>query len=146
MNRARILLADDHDEMRDQIKRLLENEFEVLDSLENGLALLEAAAKSSPDVCLLDISMPVLNGIETATRLRQGGSTAKIVFLTIHEDLDFLEAALKVGASGYVVKRRMELDLRTAIIEALAGRIFISDCVALGVKPEATKPSPGSRS
>ena len=77
MNRARILLADDHDEMRDQIKRLLENEFEVLDSLENGLALLEAAAKSSPDVCLLDISMPVLNGIETATRLRQGGSTAK---------------------------------------------------------------------
>ena len=126
VNRARILLADDHDEMRDQIKRLLESEFEVVDSVENGLALLEAAAKLSPDVCLLDISMPILNGIEAATRLRQSGSTAKIVFLTIHEDQDFLEAALKAGASGYVLKRRMELDLQPAIIEALAGRSFIS--------------------
>jgi len=146
VNRARILSADDHEEMRDQIKRLLDHEFEVLDSVENGLALLEAADRLHPDVCLLDISMPILNGIETATRLRQKGSTAKIVFLTIHEDTDFLEAALKAGASGYVVKRQMESDLRPAIIEAMAGRTFISACKGLGVKPEpaTNPPRPGS--
>jgi CheY-like chemotaxis protein len=97
VNRARILSADDHEEMRDQIKSLLDKEFEVLDSVGDGLALLDAAAKLHPDVCLLDISMPILNGIETAERLRQRDPAAKIVFLTIHEDQDFLEAALKAG-------------------------------------------------
>jgi DNA-binding NarL/FixJ family response regulator len=135
VDRARILLADDHGKMRDRVKRLLEREFEVVDSVENGLALLEAAAELEPDVCLLDISMPVLNGIETATRLKQSGSTAKIVFLTIHEDPDFVRAALKTGASGYVVKRRMVSDLRPAIREALAGRTFVSSSVAATPKP-----------
>jgi DNA-binding NarL/FixJ family response regulator len=130
VNRARILLADDHDEMRDRVKRHLEHEFDVLGSVEDGFALLEAAARVQPDVCLLDISMPLLNGIETATRLIESGSNAKIVFLTIHEDLDFVQAALKTGASGYVIKRRMVSDLRLAIREALAGRIFISTSIA----------------
>src|SRR6267378_8379636 len=136
VKRARILLADDHDEMRDRVKRHLEHEFEVLDSVEDGFALLEAAAKLQPDVCLLDISMPMLNGIETATRLKQAGSTAKIVFLTIHEDVDFLKAALRTGASGYVIKRRMVSDLLRAINEALAGRIFISSSIGFGGEPE----------
>ena len=136
MARARIMLAEDHDKMRDRVKRLLEREFEVIASVEDGAALLEAASKLKPDVCVLDISMPVLNGIETATRLRQSGSTAKIVFLTIHEDLDFVQAALKTGASGYVVKRRMVSDPRPAIKEALAGRIFVSSSIAVGARPE----------
>jgi DNA-binding NarL/FixJ family response regulator len=142
VNRARILSADDHEEMRDQIKSLLDSEFEVLDSVEDGLALLDAAARLHPDVCLLDISMPVLNGIETAARLKQRGSDAKVVFLTIHEDQDFLEAALKAGASGYVLKRRMALDLRPAIVEALAGRTFISACPGLRIKPKRTEHLP----
>jgi len=145
VNRARILSADDHEEMRDQIKSLLDNEFEVLDSVEDGLALLDAAARLHPDVCLLDISMPVLNGIETAERLKQRCSDAKVVFLTIHEDQDFLEAALKAGASGYVLKRRMALDLRPAIVEALAGRTFISACPGLRIKPKRTEHSPSGR-
>ena len=95
MNRARILLADDHKEMRDRVKRYLEREFEVVEAVDNGRALLEAASKLRPDVCLLDISMPILNGIETAIQLKERGSTAKILFLTIHEDLDFVQAALK---------------------------------------------------
>lgn len=126
VNRPRILFADDHDGMRDRVKRHLEREFEILGAVENGHALLEAAARLKPDVCLLDISMPVLNGIETATRLKQSGSTAKVVFLTIHEDPDFVQAALEAGALGYVVKRRMMSDLRPALKEALAGRIFVS--------------------
>jgi len=130
VNRARILLADDHDEMRERVRRYLEDEFEVLDSVENGQALVEAVSKLNPDVCLLDISMPVLNGIETATRLKAIGSSAKIVFLTIHEDVDFLHAALKTGASGYVIKRRMLTDLRSAIKAALAGETFVSSALA----------------
>ena len=126
MSRARILLADDHREMRIRVTRHLEPEFDVIDSVEDGLTLLEGASKLKPDVCLLDISMPVLNGIEVATRLVQSGSTAKVVFLTIHEEADFVQAALKTGALGYVFKRRMLTDLRPAIQEALAGRIFVS--------------------
>jgi DNA-binding NarL/FixJ family response regulator len=132
--RARILLADDHKEMRDGVVRLLGREFEILKPVENGRALLEAALKWKPDVCILDISMPVINGIEAATKLRAGGAPAKIIFLTIHEDFDFLQAALKTGASGYVVKRQMASDLRTAVEEALAGRTFISSFAPIGFK------------
>jgi DNA-binding NarL/FixJ family response regulator len=105
--------------------------------VEDGRTLLDAAARLNPDVCLLDISMPALNGIETAIQLRQRGSTAKVLFLTIHEDVDFLEAALRTGASGYVLKRRMTSDLRAAIRDALAGKTFISSSVVLGAR---TKP------
>jgi DNA-binding NarL/FixJ family response regulator len=76
--------------------------------------------------------MPALNGIETAIQLKQRGSKAKVLFLTIHEDVDFLEAALRTGASGYVLKRRMASDLRQAIRDALAGKTFISSSVVLG--------------
>ena len=126
VTRPRILLADDHKEMRDRIKRHLELEFDVIAAVENGRTLLEAAARFNPDICLLDISMPVLNGIETAIQLRQSGSKAKVLFLTIHEDPDFLDAALRTGASGYVLKRRMASDLRPAIRDVLAGKTFIS--------------------
>jgi DNA-binding NarL/FixJ family response regulator len=133
------LLADDHKEMRDNVVRLLEREFEILDPVEDGRALLEAASKLKPDVCLLDISMPIVNGIEAATKLRERGATAKIIFLTIHEDPDFVQAALKTGASGYVVKRQMGSDLCTAVKEALAGRIFISSFVNVRAKPNGNK-------
>ena len=141
MTRARILLADDHKEMRDRVVSLLGREFEILDPVEDGRAFLEAATKLKPDVCLLDISMPVVNGIEAATKLKESEATAKIIFLTIHEDLDFLQAALKTGASGYVVKRQMASDLRTAVKEALAGRVFISAFEPIGVRASRTKES-----
>lgn len=146
MARARILLAEDHDEMRDRVKRLLERDFEVIESVGNGLELLEAASRLKPDVCVLDISMPVLNGIDTATRLRLSGSTAKIVFLTIHEEVDFVQAALETGASGFVVKRRMVSELRRAIKEALEGRIFVSSSIASDVKLGQNGEVPLSRS
>lgn len=126
MGRARILLADDHKGIRDRVVRLLEREFEMLEPVGDGLSLLHAAVRLEPDVCLMDISMPILNGIETAERLKERGSKAKIIFLTIHEDRDFLVAALRAGASGYVVKPRMASDLRAAVKEVLAGRTYIS--------------------
>src|SRR5262249_43352551 len=114
----------------ERVVHLLAREFEVLDALEDGRAIVEAAARLKPDICLLDISMPVLNGIEAANQLKADGSTAKIIFLTIHEDPDFLQAALNAGASGYVVKRRLASDLRAAVREVLSGGTFISSSLA----------------
>jgi DNA-binding NarL/FixJ family response regulator len=126
MTRARILLADDHKEMRDQVVLLLEQEFDILAALESGEAIVEATAKLCPDVCLLDISMPVLSGIEVAEKLKEKGSTAKVIFLTVHEDPDFVQAALKTKSAGYVIKRRLASDLLRAIRAVLDGGTFIS--------------------
>ena len=134
MKRPRVLLADDHKEMRDRVKLHLEAEFDVVGAVADGRMLLEAASRLDPDVCLLDISMPALNGIETAMQLKKLGSKAKVLFLTIHEDVDFLEAALSTGASGYVLKRRLASDLRPAIRDALTGKTFISSSVVLGAR------------
>lgn len=136
MERARILLADDHKGMRDRVVSMLEREFEMLEPVNDGRALLEAAARLEPDVCLMDISMPFVNGIEAAAQLKESGSKAKIIFLTIHEDLDFLVAALRAGASGYVVKPRMASDLRAAIKEVLAGHTYISSTLSPGTNSE----------
>ena len=92
----------------------------------NGAALLEAAVRLKPDVYVLDISMPLLSGIETAIHLKQSDSTAKVIFLTIHQDPDFVGAAFKSGAEGYVFKTRMAADLVVAVREVLAGRTFLS--------------------
>lgn len=126
MSRARILVAEDHELMRDQVVRLLRRDFEVVAAVTNGEALLEAAARLNPDVCVLDISMPVLNGIETATHLKKTSSPAKVIFLTIHNDSDSVGAAFKSGADGYVFKTRMAADLIIAVREVLAGRTFLS--------------------
>ncbi len=117
--------------MRERVLELLEPEFEVVAVVDNGQALLEAAVSIRPDVMIVDICMPILSGIEAAQQLRETGSTAKIVFLTVHEDPDFLRAALAAGGSGYVVKSCLASDLRTAIKEALAGRVFVSPTIAL---------------
>src|ERR1044072_9350530 len=98
--RARILLADDHKEIRDSVVCLLESEFDVLGVVEDGGALLEAVSKIKPDVCVIDRSMPILSGIEAATRLKESGSTVKVIFLTVHDGPDFVQAALDTGASG----------------------------------------------
>jgi DNA-binding NarL/FixJ family response regulator len=108
--------------------RLLKRDFEVLAAVTNGEALLEAAARFKPDVCVLDISMPLLNGIEAATHLKKSDSRAKVIFLTIHDDSDSVGAAFKSGAEGYVFKTRMAADLIVAVKEVLAGRTFLSPC------------------
>ena len=126
MKRVRILLADDHREMLKRVVHLLQSEFEVVGAVNDGQALLEAASKLRPDVVVLDISMPVINGLEAADRLRGVGSKAKVVFLTVHENPDFVHASRARGALGYVVKHRLTSDLVPAIKEALANRSFVS--------------------
>ncbi len=126
MRRPRILLADDHPAILNKVRGLLETEFEVVGAVEDGQALISAAAALQPDVVIIDITMPVINGIEAARQLKQAGSPAKIIFLTIHEDPDFLAEALSTSALGYVVKSHLASDLIHAIHEALADRTFVS--------------------
>ncbi len=126
MKRVRILLADDHTEMLKRVVHLLQNEFEVVGAVNDGQALLEAASKLRPDVVVLDISMPIMNGLEAADRLRETGSKAKVVFLTVHEEPEFVQESLASGALCYVVKPRLCSDLVPAIKEALANRSFVS--------------------
>lgn len=124
MARARILVADDHEEVRNTIVRLLKRQFEVLGAVGDGPEFLEAAARLKPDVCVIDISMPTMSGIEVAHRIKQSNSQMRIVFLTLHDDFDFRTAALETGAEGYVTKAKMCGDLVFAVSEVLAGRRF----------------------
>ncbi len=126
MDRIRVLLADDHEAMLDRVTDLVADECDVIGTAIDGRQALEAAMELKPDVLVLDISMPVMNGFETAYRLRQAGAKTRIIFVTVHDDPDYTRAALDTGALGYVIKPRIASDLMIAINEAHAGRSFVS--------------------
>lgn len=126
MTKIRVLLADDHQAILARVRRELGEEFEIVGSAGNGQDAVDAVSSLDPDVLVIDISMPVLNGLDAALRLRATHCRAKVVFLTIHDDLDFIAAALSAGASGYVLKNRLSTDLVPAIRAALLGHTFIS--------------------
>ena len=138
MRRARVLLADDHPAMLDRVASLLERDFEIVGKTGDGNSAVVEARQLEPDVVVLDITMPVLNGIEAARELKRSGSTAKIVILTVHDDRDFLSECLSAGALGYVVKSRVATDLVLAIKEALMHLVFVSptDALAGGLEAE----------
>jgi DNA-binding NarL/FixJ family response regulator len=126
LSKAKVLLADDHPRFPDMAELLLEPEFEVVGKVVNGRDLFVEAMRLQPDVIVTDISMPVLNGIEAADQLKESGCNSRIVFLTVHTDSDFVRRCLSAGAFGYVVKSRIATELVTAVREALAGNIFVS--------------------
>jgi DNA-binding NarL/FixJ family response regulator len=132
LRKMRILLADDHRILLELVRGLLEPTFDVVGCVEDGESLVEAAGELQPDVIVSDISMPKLDGLEAAYRLRESGSSSKIVFLTAHADPDFVQAALKTGALAYVTKLRIGTDLLVAIGEALAGHVFVSPLESVG--------------
>jgi len=127
--RMRILLADDHKAMQERVEGLLEAEFEVVGSVNDGRALVDAAKELSPDVMVVDISMPELNGIDAVREIRKAGGTARVIFLTVHEDPDFVPMCFDAGALGFVVKSRLASDLIPAIQHALTDRTFVSPTV-----------------
>jgi DNA-binding NarL/FixJ family response regulator len=122
----RVLLADDSRAILVELRGELGEEFEIVGTAENGSETIQAVFRLDPDVLVLDITMPVLNGIQVASHLRDSHTRTKIVFLTIHEQAEYISAALSAGASGYVAKRRLASDLALAIREAMQGRAFIS--------------------
>jgi len=121
-----ILLADDHPHFPQFVGSMLGADFEVLGSVSDGQALVEAALRLAPDLIITDISMPILNGIEAVEQLRKAGCTAKIIFLTVHTGADFVRTCLDSGATGYVVKPRAANELLRAIRSVIAGDTFVS--------------------
>jgi DNA-binding NarL/FixJ family response regulator len=123
---ARVLLVDDNEAMLARASAALSRGCVVVGKVKDGRAALEAAATLRPDVIVLDISMVGMTGFDVARRLRDIGSTAAVVFLTVHDDEEFIAAAKAAGGIGYVVKPRLASDLMYAVKEAQAGRSFVS--------------------
>jgi DNA-binding NarL/FixJ family response regulator len=123
---VRVLLVDDNEAMLVRVSAVLAPGCAVVGTATDGLAALEAARTLRPDVIVLDICMPGMTGLEVAARLGKAGSTAAVVFLTVHDDEEFILAARAAGGIGYVVKPRLAVDLLHAVREAYARRPFLS--------------------
>lgn len=133
MKKPRILLADDHTLFVEALQKVLETDFDLVGSVGDGRALLEAAPRLQPDVILLDLSMPLLNGLDAAPQLHRLVPDSKLVFLSMHGDPTYVTEAFRAGASGYVLKRANATELIQAIRAALRGQLYVSPLLAKGV-------------
>ena len=123
---VRVLLVDDNEAMLARAAAVLKKECVVVGAAKDGRSAIEAAVTLQPEIIVLDISMPGMTGLEVAAQLHKAGSTAMLVFLTVHDEEEFVMAAQAAGAIGYVVKSRLASDLIVAVREALEGRSFVS--------------------
>lgn len=130
MNRPRIVIADDHALVAEGIRRLLEPEFDVLRVVMNGRELVDAAQVLAPVAIVLDVSMPVMNGIAAAQLLREQGTTAKLVFLSQHADRNYAEAAFQAGGDAYVIKQAAADELLVALRTVLRGERYVASALA----------------
>jgi len=131
--RPRVLLADDHTLVLEGISKLLEPRFELAGTAADGRALLEAAKKLRPDIILVDISMPLLNGIDAARQLRKLVPDARIIFLSMHADPFYVTEAFRAGGVGYLLKRSAASELLFAIDEVMKGRVYVTPAVTKDV-------------
>ena len=145
MTRPRILMADDHLMLLEAFKALLEPDFDVVGAVTDGRSLLEAFERLHPDVVLLDVAMPLLNGLDAGRQLKAQRRTVKLIYLTMNPDPDLASEALRLGASGYLLKSSAVQELKQAIQEALRGRSYITplitrDVVGSLIEPRAARP------
>ncbi|MGH7258553.1 MAG: response regulator [Nitrospiraceae bacterium] len=133
MKKPRILLADDHSLVLEGFRRILEDQCEVVGTAGDGRALLEAASRLKPNVVLLDISMPLLNGIDATRHLKKVSPDVKVIFVTMHADPAYLNEAFKAGASGYLLKRSAGTELIQAIQSVLGGNFYVTPLLTKGL-------------
>ncbi|MFZ5876611.1 MAG: response regulator [Nitrospirota bacterium] len=126
MTKPRVILADDHRMVTEGLRSIIETAFDLVDIVEDGQALLEAVQRQRPDLVVLDVSMPALNGIDAAEQLRKDNPNLKIVFLTMHRDVLYVRRAFENGASAYVLKHSAPAELILAMREALQGRTYVT--------------------
>ena len=147
MRRPRVVLADDHTLVVQGIGKLLESHFDLVGIAGDGRAAIEAARTLRPDVILLDVAMPLLNGVEAARQIRKLAPDTKIVMLSMHADRMYVSAAFRAGCSGYLLKRSAASELVFAIEEVLKGRYYVTPAVASDVnhgdeEPGASRSKP----
>lgn len=145
MTQPRILIADDHALLLDAIKALLAPEFNVVGMVTDGRMLLEEFERLHPDVVVLDVAMPLLNGLDAGRQLKARRRSVKLVYLTMNPDPDLAGEALRLGASGYVLKTSAAHELKQAIQESLRGRSYITPLITEAVvgsliEPRASRP------
>jgi DNA-binding NarL/FixJ family response regulator len=145
MGATRVLLADDHTLLLGAFEKLLASEYDVVGTVSDGRELVEAAQRLKPDVIVLDIGMPLLNGLEAGRQIKQLLPATKLVFLTMNEDSDLAAEAFRAGASGYLLKRSATAELATAIREVISGRSYVTPLVTAGLvgsfmQPQDKKP------
>ena len=126
MKRARTIVADDHPLTLEGIRAVLDPHVKIVETVTNGRALLEAALRLRPDLIVADITMPQLNGIDAALQIKKFLPDVKILFVTMHVNPAYLEAALHAGATGYVLKSAVSEELLDAVQSVLSGRIFVT--------------------
>jgi DNA-binding NarL/FixJ family response regulator len=131
--RRRVLLADDHTLLLEAFEKLLEPDYTVVGAVSDGRALLAAAAELKPDVIVLDIAMPLLNGLDAARQIKKTMPAIKLIFLTMNEDPNLASEAFRMGASGYLLKTSAASELSEAINEALCGRFYVTPHITQGM-------------
>jgi DNA-binding NarL/FixJ family response regulator len=130
MSKPRVLIADDHRIFAEGLKRLLKEDFDIVEVVADGRQLIAAAEKLRPDAIVADISMPMLNGIDAVQQIKKVQPAIKVVFLTMHPDVAYAVRAFKEGASGYVLKNAAPDELITAIREGLKGKTYVTPMIA----------------
>jgi len=133
MNRPRVLLADDHRMFSEGLKNVLESRYEVVDTVKDGHALLEAAAKLKPDIVVLDITMPRLNGLDAARQIKSKMPGIKLIVLTMHVDPYLVGEAFRSGASAFLLKETQTAELFDAIDQVLKGGSYVTPSIAEGL-------------
>ena len=140
--RTKVLLADDHAIVAEGLATLLKDHFDLLETVGDGSALIDAARKLRPDVIVTDIAMPVLSGLEALRRLKATRNEAKVIFLTMHADAQLATEAFRAGASGYVLKQSAGEELIAAIQEVLKGRTYLTPLITKNVIANLTESTP----
>lgn len=130
MKKPRVLLADDHTFVLEGFKKLLEEHCELVGAVEDGRALIETAIRLKPDIVILDISMPRLNGIEAAKKLKKQLPGTKLIFVTMHADAAYVNEAFRTGASGYLLKRSAAMELLQAVQSVMDGNFYITPIIS----------------
>jgi DNA-binding NarL/FixJ family response regulator len=141
MTRPRILMADDHSIVLAGLRKLVEAEGDVVGTVEDGRALVEQAQKLRPDIVLLDISMPLLNGLDAARQVKKLVPESKLIFLTMHATPTYATEAFKAGASGYLIKRSAASELKQAIQAVLRGQHYLTPLITKDVLAATLHPS-----
>lgn len=138
--KPRVLIADDHTLVAEGVEKLLEHEFQLCGRVADGRALVRAVEKDKPDVALVDIALPLLNGLDACRQIRKAMPDVKLLILTMHSEQYFVTEAFRAGVSGYVLKQSVAEELVFAIKEVLKGRLYVSPSVAENLVEQALNP------